>query len=204
MKTKDILTITTVALGTATLTVGTFLAGPIAAGSDADTPPSNIAKSKFVSHGVELTLAPAGGRALKAGDRPEFELTARNTTNQPASVSVCVTMTASSPMDALSRVIRLPTVLWQQEQIVTLNPDETKVLALCASTNLPPNSMISVALGEPGQKTAPFQPGIVALSFSTMVPKPLATVVSPRKQAESASINDLLNYYPRITLIDAN
>jgi hypothetical protein len=204
MKTKDILTITTVALGTATLTVGTFLAGPIAAGSDADTPPSNIAKSKFVSHGVELTLAPAGRRALKAGEQPEFELSALNTTNQPASVAVCVTMTASSPMDALSRVVRLPAVLWQQEQVVTLNPNETKVLALRCRTNLPRNSMINVALGEPGQKPAPFQPGIVALSFSTMVPKPLATVVSPRKQAESASINDLLNYYPRITLIDAN
>ena len=137
MKTKDILTITTVALGTATLTVGTFLAGPIAAGSDADTPPSDIAKSKFVSHGVELTLAPAGWRALKAGEQPEFELSALNTTNQPASVAVCVTMTASSPMDALSRVVRLPAVLWQQEQVVTLNPNETKVLALRCRTNLP-------------------------------------------------------------------
>ena len=120
MKTKDILTITTVALGTATLTVAAFWAGPIDAGSDADAPPAKIAKSRLVSHGVELTLASAGGRAFKAGDQPEFELTALNTTNQPASVSVCVTMTASSPTDALSRVIRLPSVLWQQEQVVTL------------------------------------------------------------------------------------
>ena len=95
MKTKDILTIATAALGTATLTVAAFWAGPIDAGNDADAPPAKIAKSRLVSRGVEMALAPAGGRTFKAGDQPEFELTALNTTNQPASVSVCVTMTSS-------------------------------------------------------------------------------------------------------------
>ena len=180
MKTKDILTIATVALGTATLTVAAFWASPMEAGNDADAPPAKLAKARFVSHGVEMTLASADGRVFKAGDRPEFELTALNTTNQPASVSVCVSMTASSPADALSRVIRLPMVMWQQEQVVTLQPEETKVLTLCASTNLPPNSVISVSLREQDQKTAPFLPGIVALSFSTVVPKALPTVAAAR------------------------
>jgi hypothetical protein len=176
MKTKDILTITTVALGTATLTVAAFWAAPIEAGSDADTPPAKIAKPQLISHGVEMTLTSAGGQAFKAGDQPEFELTALNTTNQPANVSVCVSMTASSPADALSRVIRLPKVLWQQEQFVSLQPQETKMLALCASTNLPPNSVISVSLREHDQKATPLRPGIVALSFSTVVPKALPSV----------------------------
>ena len=178
MKTKDIMTITTVALGTATLTVAAFWAGPIAAGSDADAPPAKIAKSRFVSHGVEMTLASAGGRVFKAGDQPEFELMALNATNQPASVSVCVAMTSSSPAGALSRVISMPTVLWQQEQVVTLPPQETKVLALCAGTNLPANSMISVSLREQSQKAGPVAPGITALSFSTVVPKALPAVAS--------------------------
>ena len=176
MNTKDILTITTVALGTATLTVAAFWASPIEAGNDADTPPAKIVKSRLLSHDVEMTLAPAAGREFKAGEQPEFELTALNTTNQPASVSVCVTMTASSPADALSRLAPLPTVLWQQEQIVTLQPKETKVFALCASTNLPPNSVISVTLREQPQKEAPLTPGIVALSFSTVVLKALPAV----------------------------
>ena len=180
MKTKDILTIATVALGTATLTVAAFWAGPIEAGGDADAPPAKLAKSRLVSDGVELTLASADGRVFKAGDQPEFELTALNTTNQPANVSVCVTMTASSPADAFSRVIRLPKVLWQQEQVVTLQPHAAKVIALCASTNLPPNSVISVSLREQDQKAAPFLPGIVALSFSTVVPKVLPAVASTR------------------------
>jgi len=180
MKTKDILTITTVALGTATLTVAAFWAGPIEAGNDADAPPSKIARTRFVSHGVEMTLAAAGGRVFKAGDQPAFELTALNTTSQAASASVCITMNASSPADALSRAIRLPTVLWQQKQVVTLQPKETKVLALCASAKLPPNSVIAVSLGDPGQKAAPFTPGVLALSFSTVVPKALPMVASSR------------------------
>ena len=157
MNTKDILTITTVALGTATLTVAAFWAGPIEAGGDADTPPSKIAKSRFVSHGVELTLAPAGGRIFKAGDQPEFELTALNTTSQPASASVCVTMTASSPADPLSRVIRLPEGSVAAGAGRNAQSQRDKVLALRARTNLPPNSVISVVLGEPGRKAAPFR-----------------------------------------------
>jgi hypothetical protein len=176
MKTKDMLTITTVALETATLTVAAFWASPIEAGSDADAPPARIAKSRLASHGVEITLAPAGGRVFKAGDQPAFELTALNTTNKLASVSVCVTMTSAAPADALSRVIRMPTVLWQQEQVVTLQPQEKKVLVLCASTNLPANSMISVLLREQSQKAGPVAPGIAALSFSTVVPKALPAV----------------------------
>jgi len=178
MKTKDILTIVTVALGTATLTVAAFWAGPSEAGGDADAPPSKLDQARFLSHGVALTLAPAGGRVFKAGDQPEFELTALNTTPQPASASVCVTLTASSPADRFSRVARVPAALWQQEQVVTLQPKETKVLTLRAGRKLPPNSMISVSLHEPDQKGAPFTTSIVALSFSTLVPKAPPTVAS--------------------------
>ena len=176
MKKKDLLTIATVALGTATLTVAGFWAGPSEAGSEADTPPAKIAKPRFVARGVEMTLAAADGRVFKAGDQPAFELTALNTTDQAASASVCVTMTASAPANMISRVIRLPQVLWQQEQTVTLQPRETRVLALCASTNLPPNSVISVLLRAPDQEAAPFPLGIPALNFSTVVPNALPTV----------------------------
>lgn len=167
MKTKDLLTIATAALGTATLTVAAFWAGPTDAGNDADAPPPKLAKSLLVSHGVELALAPAGGRTFKAGDQPEFVLTALNTTSQPASASICVTMTASAPASFESRVIRAPSVLWRQEQIVSLQPNETKVYSLCAKTNLPPMSVISVSLQDPDQKSANLPAGIVVLSFST-------------------------------------
>jgi len=180
MKTKDLLTIATAALGTASLTVVTFWAGPIDAGNDADAPPPKLAKSLLISHGVELALARAGDRTFQAGDQPEFALTAINTTSQPASASVCVTMTASAPADLLSRVIRAPSVLWRQEQIVSLQPNETKVYALCAKTNLPPKSVISVSLQDLEQKPPRPPAGIVALSFSTAVAGLAPTVASTR------------------------
>ncbi len=162
------MTMTTAALGTATLTVAAFLAAPLDAGNDADAPLPKIAKARLVSRGVELSLAPAGGRVLQAGDQAEFDLTALNTTDEPASVTVDIAMTASSPMDALSRTIRLPSALWQAEQVVTLQPRETKVVMLSTRTNLPPNSIINVSLREPGPKLALELLGITALSFSTV------------------------------------
>jgi len=168
MTTKDLLTIATAALGTASLTVVTFWAGPIDAGNDADTPPPKLAKSLLISHGLELALAPAGGRTFKAGDQPDFTLTALNTTTQPASASVCVTMTASAPVNALSRAIPIPSVLWRQEQIVSLQPNETKVYALSAKTNLPPMRVISVSLQDLEQKPPHPPAGILAFSFSTV------------------------------------
>jgi hypothetical protein len=182
MKAKDILTVTSVALGTATLTVATFWSGSLDAGIDA-APPATIAKPSLVSHGVEMTIAAVGSQVFKAGEPPVFELTAVNTTNQDASAAVCVAMTSSAPADRLSRVIRMPSMLWQQEQVVTLKPGETRVYGLSTRTNLPAFSLISVSLREvvpkrtgnsepvDGVRAArPFQPGIVALSFSTVAP----------------------------------
>jgi hypothetical protein len=180
MKTKDLVTIASAAIGTATLTVVAFSAGSTDAGNDADVPAPKIAKPLLVSHGLELALAPAGGRTFKAGDHPEFKLTALSRTNQPARVSVCVTMTASKPADMLSRVIRMPSVLWRQEQIVSLSPNETRVYALCASTNLPAQSVISVSLQDPEQKLARSPAGVVALSFSTAAATAVPAVAGNR------------------------
>jgi hypothetical protein len=180
MKTKDILTITTVALGTATLTVAAFWAGPIEAGSEGDAPPAKIGQSRLVTQGVAMTLAPAEGRVFKAGDQPQFELTAVNTTQQPASASVQVTMTSFSMASMASRVGPRPNVLWKRDQIVNLKPNETKAINLGASTNLPPNSVISVSLGEPNPTSARRGTGIEALSFSTVAPKAVPTVASVR------------------------
>jgi len=170
MKTKDLLTIATAALGTATLTVAAFWAGPIDAGNDADAPPAKLAKAKLVSHGVELTLAPTGGRTFQAGDQPEFELTALNTAGQVANLAICVTMNSTTVASAFARTPLLPKALWQQVQQLTLKPNETKVLTLCANTKLPVKSLISVSLREEGPKAGPSAPGIVALSFSTAAP----------------------------------
>lgn len=176
MKTKDLLTITTAALGTATLTVMAFWARPTDAGNDADAPPAKIASARLVSHGVEFALAPAGGRTFKAGDQPEFELTALNTTDEPASVSVGVTLTSTAPPNPLARVFLMPSVLWERQQLVLLQARETKVLTLCAHTNLPADRLVSVSLRSLDTNAAPALAGITALSFSTATSQPSPTV----------------------------
>ena len=178
MKTKDALTIATAALGTATLTVVGFWAGSLDAGNEADAAPAKIAKARLVSHGVELALAAAGGRTFKAGDQPEFELTAVNTTDRAAKVDVGISMTAAAPADAMSRTIVMPWTLWQRQEWVTLEPGETKVLTMRAGTNLPPSSVITVSLREAGEGTMPVLPGVTALTFSTVVPKTAPVLAS--------------------------
>jgi hypothetical protein len=176
MNRKDIATIATVALGTATLTVAGFWAGPIDAGAESDPPPAKVNKTSLVTHGIEMTLAPAAGRIFKAGEQPEFELTALNTTAEAASAPVCVSLNASSPRDMMSRVMVLPMVLWQHDQIVKLQPKERKTFTLCANTNLPPNQMFTVSLREPEQKGGPVLRGVMALTFSTVDSKAAPTV----------------------------
>ena len=187
MKTKDLMTMATVALGTATLTVMTFWSGPLEAGLEGDALAAKIAKPKLVSHGVELTLTAAEGRIFKAGDEPAFALTAVNTTGEPAAVTVRLAMTASSPADAMSRVPRMPTALWQQHQSLTLKPNETKTIVIPVPTKLPANSTMAVSLQEsdplqakvgaassgirPALQFGPSpQAGIVAMNFSTAAP----------------------------------
>ncbi len=187
MKTKDLTTILSVAVATASLTVMGFWSGALNAGDDTGKPAAQIEKPKLVTHGIELTVAAADGVTFKAGDEPVFDLTATNTTDAPATAAVRIAMTASSPRDEMSRVPRLPTSLWQQQQPLVLQPNETKVIRLAVPAKLPANSMISVALDDtPATQAAANadtavakpvlllrrgpQSGVVALSFSTAVP----------------------------------
>ena len=189
MKTKDLTTIVTVALATASLTVMTFWSGALNAGGDTGQPAAQIAKPTLLAHGIEMTLAVADGRTFKAGDEPAFELTAVNTTNEAASAAVRIAMTASSPTDAMSRVMRLPSSLWQHQQPLVLQPNETKVIRLEVPAKLPANSTVAVSLADASATPATAQPaaagaalqpllrlagvpqsGIVALNISTAVP----------------------------------
>jgi hypothetical protein len=195
MKKQDLVTIVSVALSTATLTVLTFWSGPLEAGSEQQMPPREIAKPKLVSHGVEVTLAAAGGRTFAAGDEPAFDLEAVNTTGVPANLDIQILMTASSPTDAFSRVIAVPRVLWQQPQPLVLKPHETRIVKLTTGTKLPPNTLVSVALREAGaappqslagnpalqpvlQPAISPRSGVVALNFSTVTRAALRAPVS--------------------------
>lgn len=197
MKTKDLLIITTVALSTATLTVAAFLGYSLEAGGDANKPTPTIAKPELVASGIEMTLETSAGREFKAGEAPSFDLRAMNTQDSLSEILVRLTMTATAPVSALSRMIPAPTKLWQEERTLTLGPNETKTFTFIANTNLPANRIISVSLLDVGQakgvananvagagagpSTRPpgfLRQGIVALNFFT-VPQGVALAASP-------------------------
>lgn len=181
MKTKDWLTITSVALGTAALTVVTFWPGPMDAGVEAEGPAIKIAQPKLDCDGLELSVTHPGGEPIKAGDRPNFELTAMNKSEGTKTAKFAVRMTAVSAANMLSRVPRMPLVLWQQDQILTLKAGETRVVSL-NTTNVPANNQVTVVLSTVNQGIASFADrwvnapvlpqSIGAFTFSTMVPGP--------------------------------
>ena len=186
MKNNDLMTIVTVALTTAVLTVINFWPATLDADDHDTTPTTTIAQPKLVARGIEMALATAHGRTFGAGEEPLLELTAANTTGDPATVSANLALTSSSPSDMMSRVPRLPKALWQQNLPIALQPNETRTFTIPVPVKLPPASMIAVTLGEthPNEATADANPdakpvphraglppgGIVALRFSTAAP----------------------------------
>jgi hypothetical protein len=197
MKTKDLVTITSVAVGTAALTVA-FMSNPLEAGSGGNPLAATIAQPKLTAAGVELTLAAVAGRVFKAGDQPAFELRAVNTLAKPSAVTVTVALSSTAPSSPYSRVLLMPSVLWQEQRALTLGPKETKVFTFNASTNVPANSDLSISLsasdkpvqttaaGSPEAATAAriellTNPGIVALKFSTVTPEAKGVLASIRK-----------------------
>ncbi len=149
MNRNDILTATTVAVGTAALAITVFWPDALDAG-DREPLPAGISEPKLFIQGVELRLSPEGGRNFSGGEQPVFELAAVNTNSASATICVHVAMNATSPADALSRVVRTPSPLWQDDQTIVLRPGEQKTLILSTKTKLPANSLISVALQDKG------------------------------------------------------
>ncbi len=195
MKTKDLFTIATVAFGTAAITVATFWAGSTEAGNDGDTLASKITRPAFLSHGIKLTLASAAAQLYKAGDQPAFQLTAVNTANADHAISIRLEMTAASPADMMSRVVRQPDVVWQQTESLKLKPGETRNLTLNTGKKLSEGREFAVSIQEidperepqsamnpaaTTPKAPPIAPGnIVVLNFSTVPPVQRLVVGTP-------------------------
>jgi hypothetical protein len=203
MKLSDLITIGSVALGTAAVTVATLGTGSLEAGKG-DAPGVINSRPKLVAHGVELSLASVNGQVFKAGDEPSFELTALNTNSQPANLCVRLAMSASSPADLTSRIVMAPAMICQEEHQLTLQPHETKTLVIAPKAKLPENKFISVFLSEVNElkefAKAPallgdiqpvlpvLQPGSIAmLNFSTVVPKAPGQVLVRLEQVPSSA-----------------
>ncbi len=183
MKKQDLLTATTVALGTAALSVAAFWPGSLDAGDEEQRATAKIAQPKLFAEGVELSLSSPQDRTFREGDQPTFELAALNTNSTPVELTLHLAMSASSPADALSRVVRTPSMLWQADKSIVLAPGEAKKVAVPTATKLPSKNLISVTMQQavpaesspiPIQHRAAQTPGaVVMLSFSTLGGEPL-------------------------------
>ncbi len=157
MKTNDVLIITTVALGTAALTISSLWPSSLNAGDEASMAPE-ISKPKLISHGLELTLQMKPRKTPVAGEQPIFEVKALSLTNITTDVNLRLAMSAAGPADVFSRVIRVPEILWTDQRSLTVPPGGTKVVSFSPAKHLPPNKLISVSLqevGTAGELTAP-------------------------------------------------
>ena len=148
MKTRDVLKVVSVALGTATLTVLSGWPGSLEATHEGEANVPKVANPKLVSHGIEMSVTAGAGQKLRAGEAPTFELQAYNPTAAPAKAAVRVAMSTTSLASAMSRVPARAGTVWQQEQTVVLAPKETKTFTLPAAKQLPANALVSVALQE--------------------------------------------------------
>jgi hypothetical protein len=105
-------------------------------------------------------------------------------------------------------MVMLPAKLWEKTCPLTLNPNETKTVALKTDTKLPANSMIEVLLVPVGENasTAPaaqrpnsggFIPAngssaIVALSYSTLVLKLQPSATTSKQPRDELSYSSLV------------
>jgi hypothetical protein len=190
MKRNDWLTVTSVAVVTAALTILSNYGGSLNAGADNDQPAPRIENPMWLLHGVELTVQAKDRRAFKAGDQPEFEFKAVNTTDKPATLAVNVDLLSTPEINRLSRTMPVPTSVWREPRTFTLAPKETKSMAIATKTELAANKMFSVTLKEVGTDIQPFlrtpspdpvpriaripYGGFIAMSFSTVAPKATA------------------------------
>ena len=147
---KEILAVLGIAAATMAFTL--ILTVPAYVGAE-DEPPAvepTIAQPTFTVDGCQFTLT-TDKTAYSADEMPTLKITATNPTDEPVDVSVYATMTATTPASLVSRVMILPTALWQEGWSIRLEPGSTKTVELATETKLPAGSLVSISLGDKNQ-----------------------------------------------------
>ena len=148
MKARDVLVVVAAALATAALILapGAMMGRATAAPKGAVR--ASVTVPTLKTKGVELTLT-SDKKTYAPGDKPILTLKATNLRNQPASVSVVVSMTSTSLAAMVSRTMRLPSPgsIWSTSCKIALGPGETKTLDVPTSSPVAAGTMVSFAMG---------------------------------------------------------
>jgi hypothetical protein len=138
-------------LGTAAVTVAVTLTvaalRPVGIAEAGAVVKPVIAQPKLTSQGCYFVLA-TDKATYEEGETPKFEVTATNPTDKPVKASVWVTVSATSPMARMSRMLPRPNVLSSQEFVFDLKSDEMKTLSLPCEAKLPAGQEVRLILSD--------------------------------------------------------
>ncbi len=156
MKTRDLLLIGTWTLATATVTVAFLAPRSLDAVDGAAAKTATIASPALEVNGCRLTVQfPTDDRVLgvtngvtrlKAGDMPGAELVATNTGPAAADFTCTVTLTNASMADLGSRVGPIERDSWHESYPISLQPGESKTIALAPQAKVLAASRGSIRL----------------------------------------------------------
>jgi hypothetical protein len=144
MKRSDVYAIVGVAVVTMAVTLGILAPRPLTAEAENTIKPM-IAVPELSVEDCVLTVSTDKTEYLP-GDRPQLVLRATNKGSAALSTTISLSITATSPASMLSRRLEIPEPLWTHQQLVTLQPGETRTYTLDTDAELPAGQMISIAI----------------------------------------------------------
>jgi hypothetical protein len=128
--------------------------------SKPDNSDAALSKSGLVPFGAEYSRSPR-----VPIDAPiEFNLLAKNTSDQPADVNVTVSVQFAQKASPLSRTMPKYKQIWSEQQVVTLSPGETRIIPMTPDFTFGDFGMANIQLTCGKQTIAP---------ISLMVIKPI-------------------------------
>jgi hypothetical protein len=172
MKLRNVMT----ALGTAAATVAvTLTLAALANGERAEAAAvkPTIGRPQLTSQGCNFTLK-TDRETYEEGESPVFEVTATNTTQSPVKATVWVTVSATSPVTRMSRMLPRPHVLSSQEVAFSLEPGQTVSKKVTCEAKLPAGQSVSIVLGDKKSAIMPVTPTVQPAANATNAPAPAA------------------------------
>jgi hypothetical protein len=150
MRLSDILAIVGVAVATMATTLGLLVPRHVTAESQKKAIKPTIAVPKLTVDGCVFTVS-ADKLEYAPGEKLVLTVKAVNTSSEPVTTSVSLSVTATSPASMLSRRLVLPTPLWTGECPVNLQPNESRTVKLDTDAALPAGQMTSITMFAKGE-----------------------------------------------------
>jgi hypothetical protein len=142
MKWRDVVVVGGTALATALVALPILCVGYAIAN---EGPRPEIQWPVLRASGCEITLRTERTN-YREGETPIMELVAANPSGSPVTLEATVRMTAQSPSDMMSRVVRAPRQSWEQRIGIELGAGERRVMPVPTGTPVTAGSSVTFQL----------------------------------------------------------